>query len=555
MKNHSLSLLQSFEHQVKTQGNQVYMTQPRADGSVLELTWSQVDEQARRMANYLTSLCLPARSHIILSLQNCAHWIIADLAIWMAGHVTVALYPTLNVQASCDIIAHSDAQFIIFGRTLLSEDQWKELIDKLPQRLPLLALCEVSVPDAVLWKDIQTKFAPIQNICNRGPEELATIVYTSGTTGTPKGVMHCFRSLTAPCQCSKTLWQPSSKDRMLSYLPLAHIAERVAVEIPSIMFGFQLFFNHSLQTFEADLKRARPTRFFSVPRLWTKFYQGVNSYLSPKKQRWIFALPLISGWVKSRILKKLGLDQVQVALTGAAPLPNEIIDWYRNLGLELLEVFGMTENAAASHATRLGEHKTGYVGTPLDGVQCRIDGSGEVLVKSPGQMLGYYKMQDITHSQFTPDGFFHTGDCGVVDTQGRLKITGRVKELFKTSKGKYVAPAAIENQLGAHPAIEVCCITGPGQPQPFVLVMLAPGIRSKVERQQQEADFSELLDRVNPGLEKHERLAYMVVVKEVWNIENGYVTPTMKLRREIIEQRYLPNADSWRAMNRKIIWE
>lgn len=550
-------------------GNAVYMTQPLLDGDVVQLTWSQVADQARRVAAYIQSLHLPERSNIILIGKNSAHWIIADLAIWMAGHVTVPIYPTLGAETAGYIFDHCEAKILIVGKLDGRSDSWNEVGPVFPPSLPKIILPMAPLTAGAQWSDIIADYEPLPlaEIDQRGYNELATIVYTSGTTGKPKGVMHSFRSLIAPCLCTQNLWCPSQRDRMLSYLPLAHIAERVAVEIPSLVFGFQIFFNDSLETFATDLKRARPTRFFSVPRLWTKFYQSVNANISPAKQKLLFALPVISRRIKHKILLQLGLDHARIGLTGAAPLPANIVAWYRKLGLELLEVFGMSENSATSHSARIGEVRPGYVGTPLPGVECRIDDSGEVLVKSPGQMLGYYKMPEETAAQFTDDGFFHTGDRGELDKKGRLKITGRVKDLFKTSKGKYVAPVPIENKLGAHPAIEIVCVTGPGQPQPFALALLSPEMVSQemlspdiatnatADREALTQDFENFLAKINASLEDHEKLEYMVVVNEPWTIESGLLTPTMKLRRDMIEQNYLSRADNWRAMGKKIIWD
>lgn len=542
----------------KEKPDEVYLTQPMADGSVETFTWGEVAEQARKFAAYLKSLDFPEGSNVALIGKNSAHWIIADLGIWMAGHVTVPLYPTLGADACEYILEHCEAKLLVVGRLDGVSDSWNELQPVLSADLPLACLPMSPAVDAPQWQEIMAEFSPLQNPVLRGREALATIIYTSGTTGKPKGVMHNFRSLTAPAGCSVDLWHPTPEDRMLSYLPLAHVAERVAVEMPSLLFGFQVFFNDSLETFPADLKRARPTRFFSVPRLWTKFYQAVNAKIPPAKQKLLFAIPFLSRKVKRKILEELGLDSVVVGLTGAAPLSAEIIDWYRKLGLELLEVFGMSENCAASHAARTGEVRPGYVGTPLNGVECRIDESGEVLVKSPGQMMGYYKMPEETAANLTADGFFRTGDRGELDEKGRLKITGRTKELFKTSKGKYVAPVPIENLLGAHPGIEVICATGPGQPQPFALAVLAPEAldpEDAAARLRFEREFADHLDEINQQLEDHERLNYVVIVKEPWTIESGLLTPTMKLKRNVIEDRYLQFADNWRNRNQKIIWE
>jgi long-subunit acyl-CoA synthetase (AMP-forming) len=551
--------LQCLLHWAETRGNAVYMTQPLADGSVQEFTWSDVRDQALRAAAWLRSLGLPSRSNIILLGRNSAHWIIADLAIWMAGHVSVPLYPTLNAETAEYIIEHCNAQLCFVGRMGGIDDGWRQLKEVLPRDKPVVAL--PMAPDAEAfpydkhWENLLAEFSPTREIDDRSPDDLATIVYTSGTTGKPKGVMHSFRSLSAPCRCTAGLWHPSESDRMLSYLPLAHIGERAAVEIPSLIFGFQVFFNSSLETFVQDLKRARPTRFFSVPRLWTKFYQGVSTKIPPERLRILLAIPFLSGRIKRKILQELGLDQVTVGLTGAAPLPAEIIRWYRQLGLELLEVFGMTENAATSHASSPGQVKPGYVGVPLAGVECRIDENGEVLIKSPGQMLGYYKMEEETRRCITEDGFFRTGDCGEVDAEQRLKITGRIKEIFKTSKGKYVVPVPIENRLGAYPKIEVPCVTGPGMPQPFALLMLSEGAAGSTSREQLEGELHGLLEHVNSTLEDHEKLDFLVAVRDPWTIEGGFLTPTMKLKRSKIEERYMPMAEKWRAMNRKIIWE
>jgi long-subunit acyl-CoA synthetase (AMP-forming) len=372
--------------------------------------------------------------------------------------------------------------------------------------------------------------------------------------------MHSFGTMVSVAGALRDTYNVNNKDRMLSYLPLAHVAERAVLETASLYFGFHVFFADRLETFQRDLQRARPTMFFSVPRLWTKFYLGVNEKLPPAKQKILFNLPVVSRFIKRKILKQLGLDQVRLAITASAPLPPSILQWYRNLGLELLDVYGMTENFGYSHGSRPGEVRVGYVGHCNPGVECRIAENGEVQVKSPGQMMGYYKAPDKTAEDMTADGFLKTGDRGEIDAQGRLRITGRVKELFKTSKGKYVAPVPIEQKLNNHPKVEVICVTGPSQPQPFALLMLSPEAQAelaqgRLEREALHSEFASLLDAVNETLEDHERLDYVVVVRDQWTIENGYLTPTMKIKRNIIEDRYLPQADQWITQRQPVIWE
>jgi long-subunit acyl-CoA synthetase (AMP-forming) len=217
----------------------------------------------------------------------------------------------------------------------------------------------------------------------------------------------------------------------------------------------------------------------------------------------------------------------------------------------------MTENMAYSHLTKPGEVRPGYVGSPVPGVQQRISEDGEILVKSPGNMTGYYKMPEKTAEDFTEDGFFKTGDMGEIDEKGRLKITGRIKELFKTSKGKYVAPAPIENLLANHPRVEACCVTGVGYPQPYGVVMLSEEARGTREQAGPaiESELAEHLNSINAALSHHERLAFLVLVKDEWLPENGFLTPTMKLKRSRLEETYAPLADGWYAENKPIVWQ
>lgn len=553
------NLLNCVQHWERYTPEAVYLTQPYPGGKVVDYTWREVGDQARRFAAYLQSLNLPPRSNIALLGKNSAHWIMADIAILMAGHVTVPLYPTLNAETARYIMQHCEAKLLILGKMDGTTDTWNDLQHGLPAEVPVVGLPLSPRKDVPQWDELIKQHAPLRQVAERGVDELATIVYTSGSTGQPKGVMHSFRSMTAGLKGAQQMWAVTGDDRMLSYLPLAHVAERAAVECSSMFFGFRVYFSEKLETFQQDLKRARPTLFFSVPRLWTKFYLAINDKLPPRKQRLLFALPVVSRLVKKKILTEMGLNHVRMALTGAAPLPPDIIEWYRKLGLELLEVYGMSENFGNSHVNRPGEVRVGYVGSPSPGTECRIAESGELEVKSPSQMLGYYKMPEKTAEEVTADGYFRTGDRGEMDEHGRLRITGRVKELFKTAKGKYVAPVPIENKLN-HPKIEVTCVTGPSQPQPFVLLM--PSLDAQKELRDGQAsrdsltrEFAGLLEQVNATLEDHEKLDYAVVVKEQWTMENGFLTPTMKIKRNVIEERYLPQADHWKKAGAKVVWE
>lgn len=550
------TLVHCLLHWEKTTPDTIYFTQPFQDGRVVDYSWREVGNQVRRMAAHLQSLKLPPRSNIAILGKNSAHWIMADLAVWMAGHVTVPLYPTLNGETAKYILDHCEAKLLFIGKLDGKVDGWNDIKRVLPDGLPKIGLpMSPEVAGMSQWDEITMKTEPLTNPTLPKSDDLATIVYTSGSTGQPKGVMHCFSAMAQVAMGTKNLFPLTQADRMLSYLPLAHVAERAAVEAQSLFWGFHVYFANSLETFLEDMRRARPTIFFSVPRLWTKFYLGINEKLPPKKQKLLFNIPILSRVVKKKILTQLGMEHVRAAITGAAPLPPNIITWYRGLGLELLELYGMSENFGYSHANRPGNTRIGYVGNVNPGCEHRIAENGEILVKSPGQMLGYYKMDK--DDGLTPDGFFKTGDMGELDEQGRLRITGRVKELFKTSKGKYVAPVPIENKLN-HPKIEVVCVAGASQPQPFGLVMLSAEAQQELAnsgRETFQGELEGLLGQVNSTLNEYERLDYLVIVKDQWTMENGFLTPTMKIKRNVIEGRYEPKVASWGSARQKVIWE
>lgn len=546
-------------HWEKSSPNKDYLIQPLSNGDVISYTWREVGEQVRRMTHYLKSLNLADKSKIAIYGKNSAHWIMADLAIWMAGHVSVPLYSTLNVEGALHVLNHSDSQLLFIGKLDGKGDSWNEVSKVIPADLPCIRLALSPDFDAPLWDDIIAQTPPLENPTLPYADDLATIVYTSGSTGLPKGVMQSFSTLLAGASELKATYKVTAAERTLSYLPLAHVAERVFIESSSLIAGFTVYFANSLDTFIDDLNRAKPTIFFSVPRLWTKFYQGINEKIPLHIQNVVFKIPVVGKLVKKKLLTKLGLNHVRFALTASAPLPIDIIKWYRNLGLELLEVYGMTENSGYSHATRQGQYLSGYIGHTQPGVECKIDENGEILVKSPGTMLGYYKNPEKTAEDLTEDHYLRTGDMGEIDATGCLKITGRIKDIFKTSKGKYVMPVPIEQKLGNHELIESVCIGGGSQPQPVAFIMLAEEIRNKLKHDPKTEDIDTALQAlrndINQELESHEKLGFLVVINHPWTMENDMLTPTMKIKRNKIEARYEQNLDAWSKQNKQVIWE
>ena len=545
--------------------DRVFLTQPIGGGEVVDYTWAQTLAQARRMAAHLQSLGLPPGARIAMLAKNSAHFFMAELAIWMAGGTTVAIFPTETADNVGYVLDHCEASLLFIGKL----DTWDLQKGGIPAALPCIALplapaAVADRPGCTAWDAITARTAPLAGRPQRAAGDLAMLLYTSGSTGQPKGVMQTFGSITAAARgmvargvaMNGGVQAPS---RVISYLPLAHTFERAWVECTAFITGdTHVFFSDSLATFMADVKRAQPTSFISVPRLWTKFQQAVLAQMPAAQLDAALANPAMAAVVGKKVLAGLGLDQVRNAGSGSAPLPAELLRWYRKLGLELTEGYAMTEDFAYSHTGDAGEQAVGTVGRPFPDVQTRLAEDGEVLIKSPGQMAGYYKQPGLNAECFTDDGFFRTGDLGHYDDLGQLVLTGRKKELFKTAKGKYVAPAPIENRLNAHPMVELSMVSGMGQPAAYAVVVLDEHLRPQLAddavRARVDSALRQLLAAVNADLASHEQLQMLVVAREPWSMEAGTLTPTMKIKRSRIEASVATAVDQWYATGAPVVW-
>jgi len=457
------------------------------------------------------------------------------------------------------VLEHSEASLLFVGKL----DIWPQQQPGVPAGMPCITFPLAPRTDFETWDAIVARTAPLGGRPQRAEDDLAMLIYTSGSTGQPKGAMINFGSITRAGEGFSNYTRKrlggEIEFRILSYLPLAHSYERSCVEASTLVAGeAHVFFAEALDTFLQDLQRARPTIFISVPRLWLKFQQGVFAKMSPKKLDRLLSIPIIGRMVGKKVLKGLGLDQVRNAASGSAPIPAELIAWYRRLGLKLYEGYGMTEDNSFSHGSNEEFNEPGYVGVAMPGVQVRINPQGEILIKSPGQFSGYYKQPELTAASFTEDGFFRTGDLGELRADGLLKITGRAKELFKTGKGKYVAPAPIENLLNAHPLIELSLVSGVGQVSAYGMVVLAEEIRPQLSNPQVRSDVEKqlgaLLKDVNRQLSEYEHLRMLVVISDPWSIENGSLTPTMKIRRHRIEAVVAPQVEAWYNNSGTVHW-
>lgn len=552
----SRTLVESFYYWEKERTDQVYLRQPVGDGYI-DLTWGEVGQQARRLATYLNSLGLPPGSNIGLISKNCAHWLIADMAILISGHVSVPFYPTLTADQLRQVLDHSGCRVLIVGKI----DNWEAIKPGVPAGVTGVAFPDYrpnsSAPDAdyTQWDDIMARYQPQVESPIPADNDLFTIIYTSGTTGNPKGVMIDYGAVRRAVAGTKhRMCHDLPETRFFSYLPLCHVAERNIVEATSLATGGTVYFTESLDSFAKNLAAARPTHFLAVPRIWTKLQLGVLAKMPQQKLDALLKIPILSGIVKRKIRQGLGLNDAKLIITGAAPMPVSLIQWYRRLEIRIQEAYGMTENLGAVSLMPADHIKDGTVGKLYEGVEVRLDPqTGEVLTRCGWLMRGYYREPALTDAVLT-DGWLATGDVGEVDADGYLRITGRVKEMYKSPKGEYIAPAQIEFGFADNSYIEQICVGGQQLPQPLALVVLSEMGR-RAGREVVQPSLEQTLAQLNPRLHAYEHVRKVVVVKDPWTVENNRMTPTMKIKRNIIESHYEPRMTNWFNQPETVIWE
>jgi long-chain acyl-CoA synthetase len=532
-------MLDRFYHFEKTQPNVVYFNQP-FEGKNTTMTWAEVGIAARTLAQKITDMNFPKKSCIGLLSKNCGHWIISDLAILMAGHITVPLYPTLSADTIEYVLDHSEAKLLIVGKL----DDWSKQKSGVPAELPKFSFPLWPNEGCQTWKEFIGDTKPMTSDYKADENELATIIYTSGTTGRPKGVVHTFKSIGSQMQNALATFDIGTTDRFFSYLPLAHVAERILIEIGSIYGGSTVSFAESLDTFAKNLADTKPTLFLAVPRIWLKFQQGILGKVPAKKLNFLLSIPFIKNIIKKKVVSGLGLDQAKYCFTGAAAISTDILNFFDRLGIEIFDIYGMTENFAITTGNQPGARLVGSAGKPWGNLEVKIKESGEIVTRSDCNMQGYYKKPEETAETIDSDGWLHTGDKGKFDRNGYLTITGRVKDLFKTSKGKYVAPTHIESHFTSCGAVEQVCVVGSGLPQPLALVVLSD-VGKKAQKDELQKELTDLLGSVNGKIENFERLSNLVVLDTDWSVESGMLTPTMKLKRNLVEAEYGPKLEGW----------
>jgi len=551
------TLIERFYHWEATTPDSVFLRQPAA-GEWTEITYAEAGQQIRRMVTALKAKGLKPGDHVGIYSKNCYHWVLADLAIHMGGYVSTPYYASLPGDQLAQVISLSDIKALFVGKLDAWDEERRDAIpdDVLTIRFPDYP-SSVSADLGIGWDDLMAEHEPAAENYVPDLDGLWTIKFTSGTTGTPKGVMHSQRNLS---NCilldAEHVWSGISKvehPRYMSYLPLNHIAERAGVELPAIWMGGSLSFTEKLETFQSDMQATQPTFFFGVPRVWTKFYQGVTSMIPAEQLDAMLSNPNTAGPIRDQIRAGLGFRDLELAATGAAITPAYIKEFFAKLGIHLIEAYGMTESCGAFTNGVSPDTPADSVGMTVPWGETKIDpDTKEILYKSQLMMQGYYKNPEKT-AEIMQDGWMKTGDVGEKDENGQLRIVGRINDAFKTAKGSFVTPNPLEEVLGQSDYIEQACVVGLGIPQPIALVNLSPA-GFQAEPATVAAEIAERLESLNSTRANYERISTVVIQAEPWSPDSGLLTPTLKLKRHEFDKTFGEQYADWHADNETVIW-
>lgn len=511
----------------------------QVNGDWVSYSCEEVYEQALRIASALYAQGIEPGDRVALIAKNSPQWMISDFAMMLAGVISVPIYTTAGEPTLRYVVEHSGAKAVFMGKlenTAAAEAAFSDL--------PIIAFPDFNAAPELAryhWADC-LEHPPLREPAEPGKHDLATLVYTSGSTGNPKGVALSFDNLAAGAQGLIDSWPAENKSRrILSYLPMAHITERSVVAMVSLYEPIDLYFSGGLDTFLDDLQHAKPTNFVSVPRLWAKFQAQVLAVI-PDSDLQAMLQSTDGDGVAAGIREKLGLGHAEQFGCGSAPISKGLLEWYRRIGIDISEGWGMTETSGAVCGNMpFNADDLGTIGRPFSSVDIRLSDEGEILVRGPAIFSEYYKNPEASAEAFI-DGWFRTGDRGEMTDSGALKIIGRVKEQFKTAKGKYVAPVPIESRLLALPHIEQAMVMGIGRAQPLAIIVLTESAANE-SRDTLTEQLQQDLDTLNSELEPHCRLNCLVVSEQAMTIENDMLTPTLKLRRNTIEKHFADYLD------------
>ena len=504
----------------------IFLRQLQADGSIRDYSWSDVAAEVAAAATGLKDLGIARGDRIAILGGNSAHWLMADLAIQLAGGTSLPLYTSMSAEGVRHVLENCRPTALVLG----ASPNWAEVAACFDPHCIRIGLPE-SPPGHCdpAWQDLIGRGSAQGPINFPALDDWYTILQTSGSTGLPKGVVQTFRSSAVASRDWAAAYGTGEDSRFISYLPLAHAGERTLVLGCCIHGGGTLYFGRSPKDLLADLRAARPTFLLGVPRIWELLRQAAIGAFGAGD------LESAGPTAKRQVLEWLGLDSLAAAITGGAPMPPGVNRWYRNLGLEIFEAYASSEVPSAIVSTR-GHWRDGSVGRPLPNVQVRIADDGEILIRSESCMLGYYGQPEATKVALV-DGWVHTGDMGRLDDDSYLYITGRLKDIYKTAKGKYVAPLPIERKFAGDVHLEQVCLVGEGLAQP-VLVAQPSALARSSDPSEVERQLGAVLDDVNRTLQAHEWIRFILLADREWNEANGLCTHSLKINRRNIEAAY-----------------
>jgi long-subunit acyl-CoA synthetase (AMP-forming) len=525
-----------------------------------EYTWGETGLMARKLATGLKSLGLPKGSHIGLMSKNCREWIIADLAIIMAGYVSVPFFPNLKSNEIKNLLDFGDVKALFMGKV----EDWEEIKKGISDDMPIIAFPHYEnnskIDKGFQWNEFIDKHDPQKEDYHPDLNDTWTIIFTSGTTGNPKGVVLDFKINQNTDVMYTKDYNPLCVDfkgnnTFFSYLPMNHIAERIAIEFTAFKNGGVISFTESIDTFVKNLSEVQPSVFFGVPRIYTKFQLGILSKFSQKKLDVLLSIPILSSFIKKTLKKKLGLGNAKVVVSGAAAMQVAQRNWFKKIGVNITIGYGMTENCAVTtQLPGLDFSKPGSVGKVQPQVEVKIDEeTEEILMRGPYVMLGYYNDTETTDNTIK-NGWLHTGDKGKLDADGHLYITGRVKDTFKTSKGEFIDPAKIEALFGEVEYFDQMCIVGFAIPQPIMLVNISD-VAKKITKGELQKHLSTKMEMVNSKLFNYKRVSTIVICSDDWTPKNGILTPTMKIKRGAVDKMYMDKYEQWHQSKENVIWE
>jgi long-chain acyl-CoA synthetase len=508
----------------------------RSGDDVSEWSWARARAETLAVAAWLEERFGTGVSMAILS-RNRAHWFLADVAIIASGNVAIPIFTTIPAPAARYVLDFSRTRLLFLG-----EAQNQDAVRRaLPEGIQIVCLPGVEIDEPHLrWEDLLAEAAGRRPRHRCRPGDTLSLVFTSGTTGVPKGVIQTHESMVIPIDRFAAGFAVRDHPRFLSYLPLSHIGERQLVEGHSLLRRGVVTFNESLATLLRDLTTVRPNFVFGPPRIWEQLQQAVLAKLGPQ-QALDRALSEDVDATRACVDAILGLGDSDYCLTAAAPTPPALIEWFRRVGIQLLEGYGQTEAMGLVVNTR-AEFRVGSIGKALPGVEYELGDDDELLIRAPGLSPGYYEMPEKT-AELHRDGWLHTGDKARVDDDGFLYLTGRVKDYFKTISGKFVAPVPIESDFADNPHTAQVCLLGRGYSKTVMICVLnEPAQRS--DRAEVERALRAKAEAINASVEKHARLGALILCREAWTIENEVLTPTLKIRRERVEARFGERAES-----------